>query len=165
MKTLLLPIMLLTSVLTGLHPTAHGQEKINWLTFEQLEDSLRLAPKKVFIDFYTDWCTYCKKMDKKVFTDAAVITTINREYYAVRMDAETRDTVRFDGLDLVNHQATDKRPGIHDLALLLGGRNGKFTPPTLILLDEAFRVIDRRFEYQHREKLLHWLQQDAALSR
>lgn len=79
MKTLLLPIMLLTSVLTGLHPTAHGQEKINWLTFEQLEDSLRLAPKKVFIDFYTDWCTYCKKMDKKVFTDAAVITTINRE--------------------------------------------------------------------------------------
>ncbi|AWW29324.1 thioredoxin family protein [Echinicola strongylocentroti] len=157
MKTLLLPFMVMTGLFTS-HQAA-GQEEIDWLTFEQLEDSLEIAPKKVFIDFYTDWCTYCKKMDKKVFTDPEVISTINSTYYAVKMDAESRDTVHFDGQALINRQATDNRPGIHEMALLLGSRNGKFTPPTLILLDEDFRVIDRRFAYLYSKELLKWITQ------
>ncbi|GGF45486.1 hypothetical protein GCM10011339_37470 [Echinicola rosea] len=146
-------------VMTGLLTCHHviGQEKIRWLTFEQLEDSLEKSPKKVFIDFYTDWCTYCKKMDKMVFTNPEVIALLNREYYPVRMNAETRDTIHFDGLTLANHQATDKRPGIHDLAMLLGSRDEKFIPPALILLDKQFKVIDRKFEYIPSKKLLKWL--------
>ncbi|QDH80998.1 DUF255 domain-containing protein [Echinicola soli] len=159
MKTLLLRFIVMTGIFTCHHTTSSGQEKINWLTFEQLEDSLQKKPKKVFVDFYTDWCTYCKKMDKKVFTHPEVISVINSAYYAVKMDAESRDTIRFDGHLLVNHQATDKRPGIHDMALLLGSRNGEFIPPSLILLDEQFKVIDRKFEYLYSERLLKWLRQ------
>lgn len=136
----------------------NAQEKVQWLTFEQLEDSLETAPKKVFIDFYTDWCSYCKKMDKTVFTNPAVIQALNREYYAVKLDAETQDTIRFEGQLLVNRQATKRRAGIHDLAVLLGSQNGDFVPPVFLLLDENFRVIDRRFEYMSSEKLLKWME-------
>ncbi|MEM9024458.1 MAG: thioredoxin domain-containing protein, partial [Bacteroidota bacterium] len=47
---------------------AQEAKAVNWLTFEQLEDSLAIHPKKVFIDFYANWCSYCRKMDKVVFT-------------------------------------------------------------------------------------------------
>ncbi|WP_200979647.1 thioredoxin family protein [Echinicola sp. 20G] len=134
-----------------------AQESIQWLSFEQLDDSLSKQPKKVFIDFYTDWCTYCKKMDRKVFTKPEVIQKINSEFYAVRMDAESRDTIQFDRHVFFNRQATDKRAGIHDLAMLLGQRNGTFAPPTMIVLDNDFKVLDRRFEYLYSQKLMEWL--------
>ena len=38
------------------------ENSINWLNFEQLEDSLTVNPKNVFIVFYADFlCTYTEK--------------------------------------------------------------------------------------------------------
>ncbi|MEL7378044.1 MAG: thioredoxin family protein, partial [Bacteroidota bacterium] len=67
---------------------AQESDTVRWLTFEQLEDSLAVQPRKVFIDFYTDWCTYCRKMDKVVFTKPEVVEVLNEQYYAVRFNAE-----------------------------------------------------------------------------
>lgn len=136
---------------------AQDEPSIEWLSFEQLEEALANEPKKVFIDFYTDWCSYCKKMDKKVFTRPEVINAINEDFYAVRMDAESRDSITFEGQVFFNRLATDKRPGVHDLALLLGQRDGQFAPPTLLVLNEDFKILDRKFEYLYSEKLLRWL--------
>lgn len=134
-----------------------GQATVNWIGFEQLEDSLSHQPKKVFIDFYTDWCVYCRKMDKRVFTDPEVIDALNEEYYSVRMDAETLDTIAFDGQKFVNAQAENRQRGIHQLALILGSREGEFAPPTMVVLDEGFRVKARYFQYLSREELLEAL--------
>ena len=32
------------------------KERINWLTFEQLSDSLDINPRPVLINFHTEWC-------------------------------------------------------------------------------------------------------------
>jgi len=151
--------ILLTLLLVYSTNAIYAQERleIQWLTFEQLEDSLAKQPKKVFIDFYTDWCTYCKKMDKKVFTKTDVINAISEDYYAVRMDAESKDSVTFEGQVFSNRLASQKRSGIHDLALLLGQRDGQFVPPTMLVLNEDFKILDRKFEYLYSEKLLSWL--------
>lgn len=140
---------------------AFTQEKaqINWLSFEQLADSLQTAPKKVLISFHTDWCTYCRKMHREVFTKPEVIDELNTRYYAVKFDAETTDTVRFDGQIFVNTKATKRRKGFHDIALLLGSRNDQFTVPVTLILDEDFTVLGRHFEYIDSKKLLHLLQQ------
>ena len=88
-------IFLLTILALNTEPAkAQHKAEVQWISFEQLEDSLAVKPKKVFIDFYTEWCTYCRKMDKKVFTKPAVASLLNEEYYAVKMDAETADTGR-----------------------------------------------------------------------
>lgn len=136
-------------------------QQIQWLSFEQLDDSLQVHPKPVFIDFYTEWCRYCRKMDKAVFTQPAVIDKMNEDYYAVRMDAETTDTICFDGQTFVNRQAGKRRRGIHELATLLGQRGRQFAPPTLVLLDKNFRVAARYFEYLSSEPLLDVLDQHA----
>ncbi|WP_018473578.1 thioredoxin family protein [Echinicola pacifica] len=159
MKNKLVLLLLSSSLLSTF---AHAQASIRWMDFEQLEDSLAIAPKAIFIDFYTDWCSYCKKMDKEVFTKPEVVQWINNEVYAVRMDAESRDNIYFDGRWWKNRQATAKREGFHELALLLGSRQGEFVPPVFLLLDEQFTVIDRKFQYLSSEKLMAWLRKELV---
>ena len=121
---------------------------IRWLSFEQLEDSLAMAPKKVFVDFYADWCEYCKKMDRVTFRDPEVIASLNREYYAVRMNAETADTIVFDGQAYINREFGKKRNPVHEIPLLLASREGlPFSLPASVSLDESFRIRKRYFEY------------------
>lgn len=133
---------------------AQEQEKINWITFGQLEDSLKVKPKKVFIDFYSDWCQQCKLMAENVFTDSEVIRLINDEYYAVRMDVETRDTIVFGGQTYTNER-TEKRNPVHQIPLLMASQENKpFYLPAMVFLDENFVATSRYFQYIDRESFV-----------
>ena len=134
--------------------SAQKAESVCWLSFEELEDSLAVKPKKVFIDFYTDWCSYCRKMDKVVFTKPEVIDVLNEQYYAVRFNAETDSPITFSGQLLINDQVGESRTPMHQIAQLLALREGRFVAPTLVLLDETFKVTYRYFEYMDSKKLL-----------
>ncbi len=63
-------------------------EKVTWYGFnEGLKEAAR-TNKKVYVDVYTDWCGWCKKMDKEVFTHAKVAPYMSDKYIAVRLNAE-----------------------------------------------------------------------------
>ncbi|MBD8489428.1 thioredoxin fold domain-containing protein [Echinicola sp. CAU 1574] len=62
--------------------------KIQWLSFDEATAMNQENPKMLIIDVYTDWCGWCKKMDKETFTDEGVIKYINENFYAVKLDAE-----------------------------------------------------------------------------
>lgn len=143
------PLFLPCLILLLAHHTATAQtDSIHWLTFEQLEDSLALKPKKVFISFYADWCVYCKKMDAAAFKNQEVIFKLNTDYYAVKMNAETQDTIRFDGSAFTNRSVGKKRNPTHDIALLLASREQRpFSLPAMVILNERFQVTDRYFSY------------------
>ncbi len=143
-------------------PTAVSAQKgeIRWLSFEQLEDSLAVKPKKVFIDFYANWCAYCKKMDAAAFKDQKVISKLNSDFYAVKMNAETKDTITFDGDSFINKQVGKSRTPTHEIALLLASReNQPFTLPALVVLNEKFEITDRYFEYLSPKRLHQILKQ------
>ncbi len=128
---------------------------INWLNFEQLDDSLARKPKKTFIYFYADWCVYCKKMEKNAFKNAEIIEKLNSDFYAVKMNAESTDTITFEGQNFYNQQAEIMRNGIHQIPLLLASReNLEFSLPVILILDEKFRVKNREFEYLTTKKMM-----------
>ncbi len=161
-RYLILGLFLSCSVLS-ISLSAQEKGSVHWLTFEQLEDSLAInrnadTQKKVFIDFYTDWCTYCRKMDKAVFTKPKVVNLLNEAYFAVRFDAETESEVQFGGQIFINDQLKKTRTPIHQIAQLLALREGQFAPPTMVVLDENFTVTARYFEYMDSKKLIRALE-------
>lgn len=133
---------------------AQIKEKINWINFNQLNDSISLKPKKVFVSFYADWCTFCKEMDETTFLDKSVIKTLNKDYYAVKMNVETRDTIIFGGQTFVNKRYKKVNP-VHEIALLMASRKDKpFSLPAFILLDEKFIAKARYFQFLDSKNLI-----------
>ncbi|MEL6142915.1 MAG: thioredoxin family protein, partial [Bacteroidota bacterium] len=87
-------------------------------------------------------------------TNTEVVDLLNEQYYAVRFNAETDASITFEGQQFINDQVGKSRTPIHQIAQLLGLRGGRFVAPTLVLLDEEFKVISRYFAYMDSKKLL-----------
>jgi len=134
------------------------KEAVRWLNFEQLEDSLQINPKKVFIAFYAEWCSPCLKMQREVFTDEKITELLNTEYYAVKMDVECTDTIYFGNETYINERQKRRNP-IHQIPLLMASRNNKpFTLPALVFLDEKFQAKARYFKYLNVKQLTEILE-------
>ncbi len=90
------PLILLLLILVSARLQA--QDKIEWLKFEDAVAAAESAPKMLLVDVYTDWCGWCKKMDKETFTHPEVVKYINSNFYAVKLNAEdTKRTFDFKG--------------------------------------------------------------------
>ena len=126
-----------------------SQEKESqWLTFSELESALVQEPKKVMIHFYADWCAYCYKMEKVVYTKPEIKAELNSNYYAVKFNVESQDTITFGGKTFLNLNVGKKRLAYHQIPELLAGRPNKpMELPAIVVLDEAFNIKKRFYRY------------------
>jgi thioredoxin-related protein len=90
--------ILLVSVLLTLHLMSFtpATAQVKWHTIEQAAEA-KIGEKLYFIDFYTSWCGYCKKMDRETFSDATVAKILNQYYYPVKFNAEGSNTFTWFG--------------------------------------------------------------------
>jgi len=109
------------------------EETINWMSWEEAQEAMEAAPKKMFIDVYTEWCGWCKRMDANTFTDADVISFMNENYYAVKLDAEGEGDKEYLGKTLAFRSDAGRR-GVHELAIVL--LNGRLGYPSFVYLAE-----------------------------
>jgi len=118
----------------GFIPGGSGDDKeIHWMNFDEAIKLNQKHPKKIFIDVYTQWCGWCKKMDADTYTDPAIISYVNKYYYAVRLDAETADTFHFKDHKFYNPQP-HTRGYVNELASSL--LDGKLGYPTTVYMNE-----------------------------
>ena len=129
----------------------NGSESIHWLSFQQVVELNKTTPKKIFIDMYTEWCGWCKRLDATTYMDKNIIEYLNKNYYPVRMDAEMKDTIFYDGKMFVNPEPTLSR-STHQLANAL--LSGKLSYPTLIYLDEKMSMLSQVPGYMTAENLM-----------
>lgn len=71
------------------------KEKINWLSMAELQAAYAKNPKPIIIDVYTDWCGWCKVMDRETYSNDKVADYINKNFYAVKYNAESTAQVEF----------------------------------------------------------------------
>jgi len=113
--------------------------EVEWMSWEEAyERSMTEAnPKKVFVDVYTDWCGWCKRMDATTFKDPELMNYMKENYYLVKLDAEQKEEIEFKG-NTFKFIARGRR-GYHGLAADL--LQVRLSYPTTVFLDEEFRVI------------------------
>lgn len=101
---------------------------VNWLSFEEAVVASATKPKPILIDVYTEWCGWCKRMDKTTYSDSAIAAYINEHFWPVKLDAERKDTVVFQGKPFV--YVPERRA--HELALAL--LSERMSYPTTVFL-------------------------------
>ncbi len=84
---LLLSLGTLLSALLPLAVPSFSAEK-DWLKFNEGLTKAEKENKAVLIDFYTDWCHWCKVMDEKTFRNKAVEKKLKERFVTVRVNAE-----------------------------------------------------------------------------
>ena len=118
---------------------------INWLTIEEAQELAEKEPRKVFVDVYTDWCGWCKKMDKTTFADASVVEYANKHFYAVKLKADSENKVMFHGKEVT--QAELAR------ALRVSGY------PTIVFFDESFKQFQPVSGFRQPDEFIKMLRQ------
>lgn len=112
--------------------------EIEWLTIEEALELSKSEPRKFIVDVYTDWCGWCKKMDRETYENPKIAAYISRNYYAIKFNAEQRESIQL-GDKLFKFNPNVGRRGTHELALRI--MNFRASYPTTVFLDETFSVI------------------------
>jgi len=116
---------------------AQQTEEVKWYSFEEAIAANEQEPRKIFIDIYTDWCGWCKKLDKETFRNPVIVDMLNTQFYAVKFNAESREPVRFAGRTFINEGEGSRNP--HQLAVAL--LQGKMSYPSAAYMDEDMQLL------------------------
>ncbi len=108
---------------------------IQWVSLDEASKIAEKSGKKIMVDIYTNWCGWCKIMDQKTFTNPEVIKQINENYVAVKLNAESKDSLVYKGIKFGFNP--EKRA--NQLAYLL--LNGKMSYPTTVILNEKSEIL------------------------
>lgn len=76
--------------------TTHAQQ-MTWNNFDKGVAEAKKSGKKVLVDVYTDWCTWCKKMDKTTYSDTKIQSYLKKNFVLVRLNPEKDGPVTYEG--------------------------------------------------------------------
>lgn len=114
--------------------TSYSFAQVRWITINQALEEQKKSPKKILIDFYSSLCESCKDMDKNTFNNPIISKLINDNFYAVKFDSDSNDTVNFFGRTFTNPDFKSKKgkTTLHQFAKFMNIS----TIPTMVFLDE-----------------------------
>ncbi|MBN1950915.1 MAG: DUF255 domain-containing protein [Bacteroidales bacterium] len=112
-------------------------QPVKWYSWEEAIRLNKEEPRKIMVDVYTDWCGYCKVMDRTTFSNEVIASYLNDVYYPVKLDAEGKDSIIYNKYTYKFIPSGNK--GVHELAYAL--LNGELSYPSIVFLNEEVQII------------------------
>jgi len=110
------------------------------LSFDAALEQAKKTKKVVMVDYYTDWCGWCKVLDKKTYTDANVGKYANSDFVSLKINAEKGEGI-----------ALAKKSKVQGF-------------PTIVFYNENGEEVHRVVGYQEADKFLQSMKIAAANS-
>ena len=85
-------VFLLTTTLTSAGDKA---AELKWRKFDEGFAEAKKTNKKIMLDVYTDWCGWCKRLDKDVYANEKIMAYLNAKYVSIKLNAESKSMVTY----------------------------------------------------------------------
>ena len=116
---------------------------VKWLTFKEAQEKNKVLQKPFLVDIYTDWCGWCKHMMKTTYSNKGIADYINANFYAVKFDAETKDTLEYNGKIYKPTSLEPKTP--HELAIKFLGNSLSYPSTMFITNNYEYNLLTQGF--------------------
>lgn len=122
-------------------------QEINWVSFEELPLLEQKEQRPIMVFIHTDWCKYCLMQEQQTFKDSVIVEDLNNNYYCVKLNAESDETISFLNRDY------NKSGNTNALSWILGAQNNQLSFPTTVTLSPQFQLTNRWVGYLSKEDL------------
>lgn len=87
-------LLIVAVALSSIAPRAQAVE---WKSWNQGLASAASSRRPVVVDVYTDWCRWCKQMDREVYGREDVRRYLESRFVAIKLNAESAEPVSHQG--------------------------------------------------------------------
>lgn len=89
-------VLLALSLAVAAAPRA-GASEFRWRSFSEGYAEAQATGRPMLVDVYTDWCGWCKRMDRDVYTKPEVRAALAAWFVPIKLNAESSEAARFEG--------------------------------------------------------------------
>ena len=127
---------------------------IDWMTLEQAEAASLKNPKPIYVMVYANWCPHCKNFDKTTYKEGKVIDYINANYYPVKLDAHSNETITYRSEEYTNPNYDDRKTenelnSYHEVLYAIEAKS----IPSIVFIDKDFNVTGTELGYKDANEL------------
>ncbi|MBC8183948.1 thioredoxin family protein [candidate division KSB1 bacterium] len=122
-----------------------AHEEVVWTTFDEGLAKGVKENKNIIVDFYTDWCHWCKVMDEKTFGEKKVAAKLKERFATVRLNAESNsEFANYKGKKYSNMELTRafQVTGFPSLAFLSPEKEIITVIPGYVPADQFYHILD-----------------------
>ena len=139
--------VLMLTMLTLFATSFKTAEEIKWVDFNTGYALAKKKNKIMLVDVYTDWCGWCKRMDRDAYAKPRVAELINKDYVAIKFNPEIEGAVySYEGKNYTGPQ----------LAAVIG-KNQITGYPTTVFINPNAKSSELVVGYKNEEQMIQVL--------